>query len=74
MDTKRLRVGTKIIMLTDNEFQGYHVGSKGVLCDDSMFNIKGQMTDRNGAYWAKIQGAYFTRCCIRLSAFKVTRY
>jgi len=68
----KLRVGTKIKMLTDDP--GYwDKGAIGYLVNTSIFQ-KGELRDCDGSLWAKINASRYERCCLNDWQFKILEY
>jgi hypothetical protein len=74
MNIEKIKLGTKIKMLNDNESGYWKKGGTGIIVNDSCFHDKGKIRDRDGQFWAKIEGSRAERCCLDLHDFKILKY
>lgn len=77
MNIPKIRVGTKIQIISDPHTSCVKIGDVGYIVTDSIFH-RGEITDEDGSYWADFKHPRFKAICFGrsydTSCFKVLKY
>ena len=78
MDESRLRVGSKIKIISKPVNGLYKEGDIGFLVANTVFHDKGNLKDRDGQYWADFKHPEYRQICLSGRkppyGFKVLKY